>query len=458
MCVNDASAYSGSRKYSPIEQANMSADLNKTLETADAAILKNLTDSRALWLKGECLRLQGKPMMALPLLERAVATSLQSGLSKSDRSLIYESLGLCLESIGRAPQAVAAFRSAISASPKLPETHYMQALLNVWDGQQAGALKEFDLYIAQSKSSNAYISKARYLDQIGKLDDAISLLRNAEKIFPKLSFINEELAFLYVEKGNPEQAEKEADVAAHKRPQTANSYGEISRLYKSQRKIAQSLAAQKKQADITPSFASLITLANSYRDRGQIEEAAKVFDKAEILYPESSEPLDRKAKMYRMYGRWKEAFQAYNRQIQKGGPSVDGAYGGRGECYEHMGEYKKAIADFDVFLSKSKKRRELLSRAKCLIAVKDYKHALDDANYWLSTHPSHITATEVRAKAYLGLGREQDAVRDLDLLIKFSPEQTEFLRLRGEALKKMGRFAEANADFTKAKTLSGANK
>lgn len=458
LCPFPTFADTGLRKYSPLGEVNMSQSLDKSLAAANSTLTVNASDLRAMWLKAETLRLLGKPLQALPLLEKVAAESARRKFSKNDQAAVYESLGLCLESIGRSPQAVNAFKNAISLNPTSPEAHYMTALLNVWDGQQANALKEFDLYIKLSKSSNSYISKARYLSQIEKVDEAISLLNDAEKKFPKLSFINEELAFLYVRKSKPEQAETEADKASSKQPSTANAFAEISRLYRSQGKISQSLNAQKKHAKFSSSFDSLITLANSLRDKGKIEEAAKIFDQAQILYPESLEPSERKAKMYRMYGRWKEALEAYNLQISKFHEKAGGAYGGRGECYEHLGQYKKAVADFDVFLSASKKHRELLNRARCLLALKEYKRALEDANYWLSTHPAHITATEVRAKAYLGLGRDNDAVRDFDLLLNFNPEQPEVLKLRGEALKRLGKVAEANADFTKAESLSGANK
>ncbi|MBC7997854.1 MAG: tetratricopeptide repeat protein [Leptolyngbya sp.] len=458
ICQFPTFADAGLRKYSPLGEVNASQSLDKTLSSADGALAVNASDLRAMWLKAETLRLLGKPLMALPLLEKAAAESAGRKFSKKDQAAIYESLGLCLESIGRSPQAIIAIKKAISLNPTSPETHYMTALLNVWDGQQANALKEFDLYIRQSKSSNSYISKARYLSQIERVDQAIELLKKAEKDFPKLSFINEELAFSYIRKGNPEQAESEADKASSKQPPTANAYAEISRLYRSQRKISESLNAQKKHAKFSSSFESLITLGISLRDRGKIEEAAKVFDQAQILYPESFEPFDRKAKMYKMSGRWKEALEAYNSQISKFHEKAGGAYAGRGECYEHLGDYKKAVADFDVFLSVNKRARELLNRARCLLALKEYKRALEDANYWLSTHPAHITATEVRARAYLGLGKDIDAVKDFNLLIKFNPEQPEVLRLRGAALKRLGKFADANADFTKAESLSGANK
>lgn len=458
ICQFPTFADAGLRKYSPLGEVNASQSLGQTLASADRALAVNASDLRAMWLKAETLRLLGKPLMALPFLEKVAAESAGRKFSKNDQAAIYESLGLCMESIGRSPQAIIAIKKAILLNPTSPETHYMMALLNAWNGQQANALKEFDLYIKVSKSCNSYISKARYLAQIERVDEAISLLTRAEELFPKLSFINEELAFLYIRKANPEQAEKEADRAAGKQPKVANAYAEISRLYRSQRKMAQSLSAQEKQAQLAPSLETLIKLANSLRDRGKIQAASEVFDEAERLYPESFEPMDRKAKMYRTSGRWDEALQTYNRQIQKFHERAGGAYGGRGECYEHRGQYRKAVADFDQFLSKGKKHRELLSRARCLLALKDYKGALEDANYWLSISPGHITATEMRAKAYLGLGRYEDAVKDLNLLVKFSPEQPEFLRLRGNAFKKLGLSAEATLDLTKAQGLSGASK
>ncbi|HIA54237.1 MAG TPA: tetratricopeptide repeat protein, partial [Candidatus Melainabacteria bacterium] len=160
-------------------------------------------------------------------------------------------------------------------------------------------------------------------------------------------------------------------------------------------------------------------------------------------------------KMYRMAGRWKEALEVAQYKI-KLFPASKHSYIARALCYEALGEYRKAVEDFDRGLTKNSNWREMVNRAKCNLILKNYKRVLDDANVLIAQHPGHITATQLKARAYMGMGQLQDALSQADSLIKMSADNPEFIKLRAEVLQKMGRAKEASEEFAKIKKDNAA--
>ncbi|HNB22974.1 MAG TPA: tetratricopeptide repeat protein, partial [Candidatus Melainabacteria bacterium] len=190
---------------------------------------------------------------------------------------------------------------------------------------------------------------------------------------------------------------------------------------------------------------------------GKIDEAAQALDKAHALYPSVEEYVDRKCKMYRMAGRWKEALATAQYKLDHFPPKFH-SYIARGLCYEGLGDYKKAVEDFDRGLLKGNNWRELVNRAKCNLILKNYKRVLDDANTLIAQRPGHITAIQLKTRAYMGMGKMQEALAQADSLIAMSSDNAEFLKLRGEVLQKMGRIKEANEEFAKVKKSSALNE
>ncbi|MBA3993349.1 MAG: hypothetical protein C0469_07465, partial [Cyanobacteria bacterium DS2.3.42] len=200
---------------------------------------------------------------------------------------------------------------------------------------------------------------------------------------------------------------------------------------------------------------SFSVLAKHLQDHGKVDEAAKVFDKAHAMYPKMEDFVDRKCKMYRIAGRWKEALATAQYKIEHFPMSGTG-YLDRGLCYEQLGDYKKAVADFDRAIGDRAYRREVINRAKCNLALKNYQRVLNDANFCLNNYPGHITAMELRTRAMMGLGKLHEALADADALIKDKDDNPDLYKVRAEILQKLGRTKEAAADMARAAKLHAA--
>jgi predicted Zn-dependent protease len=90
------------------------------------------------------------------------------------------------------------------------------------------------------------------------------------------------------------------------------------------------------------------------------------------------------------------------------------------------------------------------------LILKNYKRVLDDANAMIANHPGHITGIQLKARAYMGMGKLNEALAEADTLSKMSADNVEFIKLRAEVLQKMGRTKEASAELAKIKKIKAA--
>src|SRR5262249_44160251 len=79
--------------------------------------------------------------------------------------------------------------------------------------------------------------------------------------------------------------------------------------------------------------------------------------------------------------------------------------------------------------------------------------AADDFTDVLAADPQHEVARDRRARAWLAMGRSQDALTGLDELIRSHPGDASFVELRGEVHERLGHDEAARADRERAAGL-----
>ncbi len=431
-------------------------DAGRALAAAETKLKKNPADLKALWIKAEALQFNGKYLDSEKTFATLLESAKQKHVSKKDLADIYAEWGFVQGSSGHAEEALNSFDKAIELNSQASEIHLVKAW-KLWHTSKKEALSELDAYVAAAKDEDSYVNKAHFLFEFKRTEDAFKTLKEAENKFPDSPFVNFERAYMYAMKADPENAEKYADLAQKKLSFAGYLYADIATLYKRQLKIDKSLNALRKVCRYWVRPESYSVLAKNLQDSGKIDEAAKVFDQAHAAFPKMEDFVDRKCKMYRMAGRWKDSLATAQYKIDHFPLSSTG-YIDRGLCYEALGEYKKAVADFDRAFAGKVYKREVMNRAKCNLALKNYQRVIEDANVCLNTYPGHITAIQFRTRAKIGLGKLQDALSDADWLMKNSDENPEVVRLRADILQKMGRTKEAAAEFARAARLHAVNE
>lgn len=427
---------------------------DQALSTAETRLKKNPEDLKALWLRAEALQFIGKSIESEMTFEILLRAAVKQNVSKKDLAAIYAEWSFVQASNGHPDEALNSYNKAIELNPQAPEIHLVKAW-KLWQSSKKESFTEFDAYIAAVKDEDSYVNKAHFLFDFKRIEEAFKTLKEAEQKFPNSAFVNFERAYMYKMKADAENAEKYADLAQKSLPVGGYIYGDIATLYKRQLKLDNALPALQKLVRYWPRPESFSVLAKHLQDHGKVDEAAKVFDKAHAMYPKMEDFVDRKCKMYRIAGRWKEALATAQYKIEHFPMSGTG-YLDRGLCYEQLGDYKKAVADFDRAIGDRAYKREVINRAKCNLALKNYQRVLNDANFCLNNYPGHITAMELRTRAMMGLGKLHEALADADALIKDKDDNPDLYKVRAEILQKLGRTKEAAADMARAAKLHAA--
>ncbi len=430
--------------------------VESALKTAQEKLKKYPQDLKSLWIEGEALQIQVRPLEAEKSFERLLAAAQKHGASKKEIAAIYGELSILQTLNGHGQDATASFAKSLQLDSQSANSHLIRGW-KLWQEMSKDALAEFDKFIEMAGDEDSYISKSHYLFQIGRREEGFKVLADAEKKFPGSAFLNFERAYICLMRNDLANAVKYAELTQKKIRFGGYIFGDIATQYKRQGELESALNALRKMGIYWPRPETYSVLALYLHQRGKIDEAAQALDKAHALYPSVEEYVDRKCKMYRMAGRWKEALATAQYKLDHFPPKFH-SYIARGLCYEGLGDYKKAVEDFDRGLLKGNNWRELVNRAKCNLILKNYKRVLDDANTLIAQRPGHITAIQLKTRAYMGMGKMQEALAQADSLIAMSSDNAEFLKLRGEVLQKMGRIKEANEEFAKVKKSSALNE
>ena len=93
------------------------------------------------------------------------------------------------------------------------------------------------------------------------------------------------------------------------------------------------------------------------------------------------------------------------------------------------------------------------NRGNSYNALKQYERAIDDYDKAVELDPSYAAAYSNRGNSYNDLGQYERAIQDLDKAIELDPNLAVAHYNRGKCYEALGDTAKAQADFDKAKAL-----
>jgi tetratricopeptide (TPR) repeat protein len=152
-------------------------------------------------------------------------------------------------------------------------------------------------------------------------------------------------------------------------------------------------------------------------------------------------------------GNIQEALADYNQLIalEEHPFGISQRHAQRGKFYSGIGEFSKAIADFDKaielnpdFIYYYRERGEIHAKAK------NYNLAIADFTKFIKLKPEDHISYEERGNAYLNIGNYQKAITDFNTAIKIKPDGQYLYLERGNAYQKMGQYQKAISDYDRA--------
>ena len=126
-------------------------------------------------------------------------------------------------------------------------------------------------------------------------------------------------------------------------------------------------------------------------------------------------------------------------------------YKNRGFLACERGDYKDAIADYDIAIDKDQDYAEVYYlRGLARKSLKQPEESIVDFTDAIRLNPERTETYYERGAAQFLLGRYEEAVVDFDDAIRLNRDYTEAYYLRGRANGNLGRYEEAIVDFTDA--------
>jgi tetratricopeptide (TPR) repeat protein len=295
-----------------------------------------------------------------------------------------------------------------------------------------------------------------------RAQEALVLLDAANRASPGSAGIYDARAACYLDLDNLDRAEVDLDMAVKTAGKSdkavyAQRYTILAERYRKKLEPDKVRAVLDKYVKSAGTVDAYCARAQLLRERGQIAAAFADLDKAISLRPNETKALEQKALTASKSRHYKEAIDCYSRLIKLStGQPVEAlrhTYGGRGFCYNKLGQHEKAIPDLSVALRGGFDRRTLLSRANSYQALKQYHRALADADTLLRKEPANVTAFDLKISMLEKLGKTDQALAGVNKLINRYPSSSQWYRRRAQIFKAIGKPDKAKVDLEKAQKL-----
>ncbi len=127
----------------------------------------------------------------------------------------------------------------------------------------------------------------------------------------------------------------------------------------------------------------------------------------------------------------------------------------RGQVYADMGNYEKALADFETVIKISGNKKDSLKRFYRLkVNALEHLNRTADAEIWctkiLEIEPTNFEVLAKRAALKRKLGRNLEAIADYSLILKSVPDDATVLKLRADTYGETKEWTKAVKDYTAA--------
>lgn len=271
---------------------------------------------------------------------------------------------------------------------------------------------------------------------------------------------NRELAKVYVaravalqQKGDDQAAIKDFNTAGKLDRTNPRPWIGLGNLYAAKADYSHAFANYDRAMNIAPDDPVVYdNRGTALESMGRHEEAIADFSRAIILDPQDTSAYSNRATVYRASKRMDLAI-ADLAEVLRADPSDGLAYYDRGTAYELSGEFDKARSDYHETVRRMPSYAPASAALGRLDAKDDPQLALAEFGAAIRLDPKS-PALRARALLYLSLEEPERALPDLDQVIANDGSDAIAWANRGVTKAKLGDYAGAIADCTRALELS----
>lgn len=156
-------------------------------------------------------------------------------------------------------------------------------------------------------------------------------------------------------------------------------------------------------------------------------------------------------------GREYDTINYFNSAIEQKSFDLDIAYHNRGRSYCDLGQYKRAIEDFNKAINLKPSESAYNDRGDAYSHLGQYELAIIDFDEAIRLKPDFSDAFINRGYAYYKLCQYEKAIEEFNEALRLKPNTEEAYNKRGLAYKKRGKNESAIKDFDEAIRLNTYN-
>ena len=417
-------------------------------ETLRGALKQAPNDPAALGLLGVILDAQKRYEEAEKAYQRALALMPNS-------PALLNNLGNHYAALGKSEQARAAFLKVTAAEPRHPNANLQLARLSVAAKQGAAALKFLRRLTPEDQASPPVaILRARALKLTGQDAAADTLLAEVEKSAgndPRIAF---SIGMAFVDGQRFADAEKAFSRALDADPTNFDILYNLGLAAQHAGHLDRALEVYRVALRQHPNDTDcLFNLATIYTQTGHSDEAIVPLMQAHNAAPERTDILLALAQTSQDLGFYADAVTAIN-QYLKLQPQDDIARRERGFCLIRSTSLDQGLEDLHWYVQKHPKDARGLYELGIGETVREQDKALKHFTGALAIDPKFNAARYARGVLYYQLGKTQDSLADLELVVKTEPDDFRSLDALAQDYMRLGQWKPAGELLEHAFKLS----
>jgi tetratricopeptide (TPR) repeat protein len=412
-----------------------------------AALKQAPRDAAALGLLGVVLDAQNRYEEAEGAYKQALAINPRS-------PALLNNLGNHYMAMDKTEQARAAFLKVVAADPHHANANLQLAELAISAKQGTAALKYLEQLSSEDRTSpEVAIQHARALKLTGQAKAASDLLAGVQKNAgnePNLAFsigmvlvewekyAEAEQAFSRVLDADPTNFDVLYNLAL-----AAQHAGHLERAVQ-----VYQVALRQRPADAD----CLFNLATIYVQTGHSDEAVVPLMQAHKAAPERADILLALAQTSQDLYFYADAVTAIDEYL-KLKPEDDVARRERGFCLIRSTSLDKGLEDLRWYAEKHPKDARGMYELAIAETVREPEKALETLNRAVSLDPKFSAARYARGVLYYQMGKTDQSIADLEVVLKKTPDDLRSLDALGQDYMRMGKLPEAAETFARALKL-----
>lgn len=294
-------------------------------------------------------------------------------------------------------------------------------------GDRASAYYNFAMAHLYAEMAGAYGNRGEYVNK------AIDYYKQAIKVDPSASYIEEELTDFYVQTGQLEKATAEAQGLLKTNPNNGSAHKVLARIYSRQ-------IGDPDQGRV---------------DQAMLKNAIAEYQKASDLDPKDAESLGMLARLSRVAHDDVTAEKAYRQALQMD-PDDEDALNGLALVYADKGDFAGAVEMLKKAVEKNPEARNVVMLAQFYDQAKDFEHGADAWKQAVDLTNGNTKVLRAYATDLYAAGRFDEALKALQDLAAADPKDDKLQLQIAELLRNRKDFEGASAALAKARAISNS--